>query len=111
MIKILQHYQDNEYFAEIIENDKILAKCTYDFVNNEILDIIEIESCGMMLESLIKSVLNKFDLCNKKIIICKNMKLKILLEKLGFLYENELFKIDLNGYFEKSCSENPKNQV
>lgn len=94
---------ENQMCMVLRDNDNILGKGLYTICDGfATIDRIDAFDNGNAF-FILKSILNSIDLMGIKEVFCGNEDLKSTLLRAGFKFENNLYSLNLEGYFDFKC--------
>ena len=103
MITILQEKRgENECFV-VSDNKRRIAECLYSSDNSEIISVsyFDEDFDDIILESVVRATLSKLDFAGKTNVIYKKDELGDFFIKLGFEYNDGLYRINTTEFFNK----------
>lgn len=88
----------NEIIMRMSEGTEVLSEAKAVANNDGSAEIISIDSYDMG-----KALLNAIDLMGIKKVLCYDNGMEKLLRALRFKLENDVYSLDLTGYFDSGC--------
>ena len=88
----------NDIIMRMTEGEKIISEAKAVANDDGSAEIISLNSYDMG-----KALLNAIDLMGIKNVLCYDKELDKLLRALCFKYENDVYRLDLTGYFDSGC--------
>lgn len=112
MISFKNLIPEGENAFLLSEDDNILAKCIFSDSPAEIVEIETFSDCKReLLVTLVRAVLNHFDLKGEKLVTAREGVGRELLSGCGFSLGKgkDLYSVDLAGYFTEACCKKEKS--
>ncbi len=112
MVSFKNLISEGEQAFLLSEDDVVLAKCIFSDSPAEIVEMTMFSDCKReLLVTLIRAVLNHFDLKGEKLVTVRAGIDRELLCECGFSCEKgeSLYSVDLSGYFTETCCKKGKS--